>query len=111
MGRTRIRSRRAAEAEIDAPRMQRLESPKLLRDHERRVIRQHHPARPDANRRRSRRHVLYHHGGGRARDARHVVVLGDPVPPVSVAFGVPREIERISERLRRIPALDDGAQV
>ena len=39
-----IGSRRATDAEINPPRIQRFQCAKLLRDHERRMIRQHNPA-------------------------------------------------------------------
>ena len=50
-----VGSRRAAETEVDPAGVERLERPELLRDHERRVVREHDPARADADRRRARR--------------------------------------------------------
>ena len=40
---------RAAEAEVDAPGMHGLERAELLGDHERRVVREHDPAGPEAD--------------------------------------------------------------
>ena len=48
-----VGARRAAEPEVDAARVERLQRPELLGDHERRVVREHDPARADADRRRA----------------------------------------------------------
>ena len=40
---------RSSEAEVDPARVHGLESPELLGDHERRVVREHDPARPEAD--------------------------------------------------------------
>src|SRR5690606_19046082 len=45
-----IRSGCASQTEVDAARIERLERAELLRDHERRMIRQHDAARADPNR-------------------------------------------------------------
>jgi hypothetical protein len=66
------------------------ERPELLGDDERRVVGEHHAARPDPD--------LGGRGGElgrqdrrrRARDPRHVVVLGDPVARVAEALDVLR---------------------
>ena len=63
-----VGARRPAEAEVDAAGVQRLERAELLGDHDRRVIRQHDPARADADRLRAARHVGDHDGGRRTRD-------------------------------------------
>ena len=49
-GRHRIGAGCPPDSEIDAPGMQRLEHPELLGDDERRVVREHHAARTDADR-------------------------------------------------------------
>ena len=74
---------RAAEAEVDAAGVERLERAELLGDHERRVVRQHDAARADADRRRAAGDVPDHDRRRGARDAGHVVVLGEPEAPVS----------------------------
>jgi len=51
------------------------------------------------------------HCGGRARDAVHVVMLGQPVAPVAPFFDVARQIERIAQRLRGVAAFDDGGKI
>ncbi|WP_185658281.1 hypothetical protein [Burkholderia sp. Bp8992] len=102
---------RAAEAEVDAPRIQRGQRAELLGDHERRVVRQHDAARADADRLRRARDMTDHDGGGRARDARHVVMLGQPVAPVAPAFRVPGEIDGVAERLGRVGAGRNGGEI
>ena len=51
------------------------------------------------------------HRRRRAGDARHVVMLGQPVAAVAPALGVAREVERVAERLRGVAALDDRREV
>ncbi|CAM2186954.1 hypothetical protein PSAC2689_70068 [Paraburkholderia sacchari] len=89
---------RAAEPQVDAPRVERLERAELLGDQEWRVIGQHDAARPDADRPRAARHMADHDRGGGAGDAGHVVVLGEPVAVVAPALGVLGEIERVAQR-------------
>ncbi|EPZ85508.1 hypothetical protein BURCENBC7_AP5996 [Burkholderia cenocepacia BC7] len=102
---------RAAQAEIDAPRIQRRERAELFGDHERRVVRQHDAARADPDRPRRARDVADHDGGGRTRDPRHVVMLGQPVAPVAPAFRVLREIDGVAERLRGVGAGRNGGEI
>ena len=47
----------------------------------------------------------------RAGDARHVVMLGEPVAREAQPLGVPREIERAAERGGGVTALDDGREI
>ena len=89
----RIAARCAAETQIDAAGKQRLERAELLRDQQRRVIRQHDPAGTDPDRLRARRDVRHDDAGRGARDAGHIVMLGNPVALVAPAFSVLREIE------------------
>ena len=65
-----VGARRAAEAEVDAAGVERLERAELLGDHERRVVRQHDAAGADADRLGAAGDVRDHDGGRRARDAR-----------------------------------------
>jgi len=106
-----VGARRATDAEVDASGEQRLEGAELLGDHQGRVVRQHDPTGAGADGRGARRDVTDHHGGRGARDARHAVVLGEPVATVAPALGVLRQIERVAERLRGRAALGDGRQV
>ena len=91
--------------------MQRRERPELLGDHERRMVRQHDPAGADANRLRARRDVRDHDRRRGARDARGVVMLGEPEAPVAPALRVLREIERVAKRARDRPAFDDRREI
>jgi hypothetical protein len=91
--------------------MQRLERPELLGDHERRVVREHDPSRPDTDRRGRIREVCDHDRRRCAGDPVQVVVLGDPVPLVAESLGVAHEVDRVAKRLRRSPALDDRCEV
>jgi hypothetical protein len=102
---------RAAQAQVDAPRVQRLQRAELLGDDQRRMVRQHHAAGTDADGRGARSHVRQQHGRGRARDARHAVVLGQPVARVAQLFAVLRQRERVAERLRGVAALGDRGKV
>ena len=76
---------RAPEPEVDAAGIERVERAELLGDHERRVVGEHHAARAYADRVRALGHEADRHGGRRAGDARHVVVLGQPEAAVARA--------------------------
>ena len=78
---------RAAEPEVDAVGVQRLEHAEALRDRQRRVIGQHHPARADADALRAGGEVRDQHLGHRRRDRGDVVVLGDPEAPEAERVG------------------------
>ncbi len=111
MARAAVGARRAAQPEIDASGKQRGQGAELLRDHQRRVVGQHDPAGPDADRRRGGGHVADDHRGRGARDARHVVVLGQPDAPVAPALGVPCEVCRVAERHGGVAAFRYGRQI
>ena len=102
---------RAAEAEVDPARVERLERPELLRDHERRVVREHHPAGPDADRARALGDEADRDRGGRGRDPGHVVVLGQPEAVVAEAFRVLRELTRAMKGGLGVAALRDLRKV
>ena len=106
-----IGSRGPAQAQIDAARKQAFQGAELLGDHQRRMIRQHDAARPDADGLGSRRHMPDHHRGGRARNPGHAVMLRQPVALIPPALGMPRQIQRIAQRLRRVAAHDHRRQV
>ena len=96
-----ITARRAAQAEVDAAGIERGQSAELLGDHERRMVRQHDAAGPDADRRGGACDVADHDGCGRGCDARHVVVLGEPEALKAECFGVACQRDRMEERLSR----------
>jgi hypothetical protein len=98
----------APEAEIDAARKQRLQRAELLRDHQRRVVRQHDPPGADAHRVGGGGDLPDHHRGRGAGDAGHVVVLRQPVAPVFQPLGVTGEVQRVAERVAGTLALRNG---
>ena len=106
-----VRARGAPQAEIDAPGEQRLQRAKLLGHLQRRVVRQHDAPGADPDARGARPHVADEHGGGRAADPGHVVMLGQPEPPVAQLLRVLRQLQRVPEGLRRRAALKDGSEI
>jgi hypothetical protein len=97
--RAHVRAGRAAQAQVDPVRVQRLEHPEPLGDRQRSVVRQHHAARADADPVCVRRQVRDQDLGRRRRNRRDVVVLGDPEAPVAELVRAPRERGRRRERL------------
>ena len=96
----RVGARGSAEAEVDPVWVRRFQQGELLGHHERGVIRQHHPARPDPDVSRGggdhgdqHRRVRGCHGG-------HVVVLGHPVAAEAERVGRPRQREGAAKRRR-----------
>ena len=110
-GRDPVGARRAADAEVDAAGVQRLEHPELLGDHQWHVVGEHHAAGADADPFGLRRQRRREHRGGGARDPRHVVVLGDPVAVIAEALGRAREVDGARQRLGVAGALADDRQV
>src|SRR6476646_8728183 len=49
--------------------------------------------------------------GGRASDARHVVMFGEPVPAVAPLLSMTRQVHRISQRCCCVATLDDRGKV
>ena len=106
-----VRARGAPEAEVDAPRIERIEGAELLRDDEGRVVRKHDPARAHPDGGGPARDVADDDGGRRARDPRNVVMLGDPVPAVPERLRAPREVEGVAHGPGGAAALGDGREV
>ena len=106
-----VRSRRAAQPQIDPARKQRVERAELLGDHQRRVIGEHDAPGPDPDAAGRRGDVPDHHRGRGAGDARHAVMLGHPVAGESQCLGMAGEIGRIGERLADGTAFDDGDEI
>jgi rhodanese-related sulfurtransferase len=91
---------RTPDSEVNAARKQRLQHLEALRDGQRRVVGQHHAARPDP-------HVscrggdLPDHDVGRGTcDICEIVVLRKPVTAIAKSVRVAREIDAVAERLR-----------
>ena len=101
----------ASETEIDAAWKEGFERAELFRNLERRVIGQHDPARPHADRLRARRHMRDHHRCRGRGDTRHVVMLGQPEAFVAPALGMLGEVESVVKGLGRGAAFDDRRQV
>ena len=89
---------RAAEAEVDAPRRERLEDAELLGDLERAVVRQHDAGAADPDRRRARRDRRHQDLGCGADDGRQAVVLAQPEARVAEPLAVLGERERVADR-------------
>ena len=112
--RQRVRAGRAAQTQIDASGKKRCQRAELLGDDQRRVIRQHDAAGADANGFGAAGDVCDDDGRGGAGDARHVVVLGEPVTVVAPSLGVLREVERVAQgvgsgcALRNRREVEDG---
>jgi hypothetical protein len=106
-----VGARRAADAQVDPARVQRLQRAELLGHHQRRVVGQHHAARADPDRRGRRGQVGDQHGRGRAGDGRHVVMLGHPEPPVSEFLGTFSQLSSVAQRIARRRPGGDGGQV
>ncbi len=99
---------RSAEAEIDAPRIQRRQRTELFGDDQRRVIRQHDAAGTDADGPGAAGHVADDQRGRGAGDPRHVVVLGQPVALETQALRMLCQRERVAQSLGGAGALGIG---
>ncbi len=106
-----IGSGRAAETEVDPSGVEGSECVELLRDNERRMIREHDPDDADADRARPARDVRDHDGGRCARNAGRVVMLRKPEALVAPPLGMLREVERVAQRARRRATLDDRGEI
>ncbi len=91
--RAHIRTGRTPESEIDTPGIQGFQRAELLRDHQRRVVRQHDAAGADPNAARAAGNMADHDRRRGARDAGDVVMLGEPVALITEALGVTCEVE------------------
>ena len=89
---------RAADAEVDAPRRERLQHAELLGHLQCAVVRQHHAGAADADARGARRDRGHQHLGGAADDGRQPVVLADPEARVAQALAMLRQVERVADR-------------
>ena len=102
-----VGSGRPTKTQVDAARVQRLQSTELLGDHQRRMVGQHDSARTDADAARARSHMADDDGGCGAGDARHVVVLGQPEPLVYESVGGLGEGQGLVHGATEIAAFDD----
>ena len=107
-GRQAVAARRAANAQVDATRVEDLEQAEVLCDLERRIVGQHDAAGADA-------HVVRFGGQARDQDLRRrtgqrigCVVLGNPVAVITELFATLRERRGMGNGIRRIFAAADG---
>ena len=109
-GGVQVRTRRPADAEVDAAGVQRLQQRELLGHHQRGVVGQHHPARahPDAGR--DGRQVRDQHRW-RAGHRRHVVVLRHPEAPVAEPSARRASVVVSATAAALVEPLRDGRQV
>src|SRR5258706_14675692 len=75
------------------------------------MMRQHDAAGAHANGFGAAGDVAYDNRRGGAGDARHVVMLGEPVALVTQAFRMLREFERVAQCHGRGRALGDGRKI
>jgi hypothetical protein len=104
-GRGLVRTRRPADAQVDAAGMQCLEHAELLGDHQRDMVRQHHPAGADPDDPGGVGNMADQHRRGRTGDTGHVVMLGDPEPPETQPLGVPGQLDGGAQRVAGVPAV------
>ncbi len=106
-----VGARRAADAEVDAAGMERLEHAELFGDHQRGMVGQHDAAGSDPQGRGRVGDVADQHRGRRARDAGHVVMLSDPEPVEPEMLDVPGQVDGGAQRVAGVPAVRHRGQV
>ena len=102
---------RAAQAQVDTAGVELGQRAKGFGHHQRRMVGQHHAARAHADALRAPGNVSHQHGGGRAGNAGHVVVLGQPVARKTQRFGVLRGAQGDLQRLGDGAAFAHGDQI
>ena len=106
-----IRAGGSAQPQLDPTGMQGGEGAELLGDQQRGMVRQHNAAGADTDIARAGRDVGQRHRRRGAGNPGQVVVFGHPITPVAERLDMPREIERIAQRLTGIAAFDDRGKV
>jgi hypothetical protein len=91
--------------------VQRLQRPELLGDHQRRVVRQHHPAGAEPDRLGVGGDVSDQHRRRRGGDRADVVVLGVPDPLVAAALRRPGQLDAAGEAFGDRLLAPDGGEV
>lgn len=86
-----------AQAQVDALRIQRSQRAELFGHMQRGVVGQHDAAGAHTDGLGAAGDMADQYGGGGAGDARHVVVLGQPVALIAPALGVLGQIEHVGE--------------
>src|SRR5271165_6267280 len=80
-------------------------------DDERRMVRQHDAAGADADTIRTGSDMGERHRRRRAGDPRQVVMLGHPETAKAQSLHMPREVERVTQRLTGIAAFGDRGKI
>ncbi len=106
-----IGARRAPESEIDPPGKQARKRAELLCDDEWRVVGQHDPAGPDPDGARRAGDIGDDDRRRGTGDARHVVVLGQPVTLIAERLGMDGELAGPRQRRAGILALGDRGEI
>ena len=100
-----VRTGCPAQPQVNAAGVERLQRAKLFCNHQWRVVRQHDAACTDPNGAGASRHMANQNRCGGAGNARHAVVLRQPVALITPGFGVLGQVKRVAKRLRGIAAL------
>ena len=109
--RQRVRARCAPQPEVDPSGVERSQGPELLRDDQRRVVREHDPAGSYADGAGARRDMPDHHRRRGARHPGHPVVLRQPEAVIAPALRVPGEVQRVVQRPAGVAPFGDGREV
>src|SRR6266478_2600335 len=104
-------SRRAAKAEIDPVRIQRMQHPEYFGHFQRAVVREQYAAGANANPGSFSGHSCNENLRGRTGKCFDGVVLGNPIPLVAEAIGCARQLDRVTQSVGRREARGDGRLV
>ena len=99
LGRTAVASRRAAQAQVDAPRRQRVQHAEVLGHLEGRVVGQHHAGTADADAPGARGDGGHQHLRRRTDDGGHAVMLAHPEALVAQGLAMLGEFHRVAQRV------------
>jgi hypothetical protein len=75
------------------------------------MVGQHDATGADANRGGAAGNMANQHGGRRARDPRHPVMLGQPKTPIAPTLGAARQVERVLKGVGRIASVCNGREI
>ncbi|GFJ87647.1 hypothetical protein Prum_012890 [Phytohabitans rumicis] len=89
------------QAQVDPARVEGVERPKLLDHRDRGLVAELDGPGADPDPAGRRGHETDEHRGRRAGHAGREVMLGQPVPPVAGLLGLLRQVDRVTQRLRR----------
>lgn len=102
-----IRARRTAQPQVDPARKKRVQSAKLLGNHQRGMIGQHDATGTHADGLGGSRHMADHDCRGCGRDARHVVVFCQPVALEAPALHMAGQVRTAAQSFRHRASLED----